>query len=164
MQRVSVAAQQGAENLLTKARRALDNDDLDRADTLVDRAVRLPFDEHEHAWPAALAVHMDLFCAITDALESAADDDSRWLTAALTCLGQVDRRATCDLRDVLLAIDHDYQISEAEHRQINSAIAPVPARAELRDLDLTPPQLREHVMAILDTRRAYDQALNTLLN
>ena len=54
LQRFSVASQQAAENLLSKARRALDDADTNRANRLVDRAVQLPFDEHEGAAPAAL--------------------------------------------------------------------------------------------------------------
>jgi hypothetical protein len=162
LQRFSFAARQAAENLLHKARRALDRSDLDRAGALVERATRLPFDDHEQAWPAALAVHMDLFCAVTDALENAPEDDSRWLEAAVIVLARVDERAACDLRDVLVAIDHDYAIKPGEHRRIDSAIASVPKRAELRDLELTAPQLCEHVMSVLNARRAYDQVLAAL--
>jgi hypothetical protein len=90
LQPFSFAGQRAAENLLAKARRALDDNDVDRASALVDRAIRLPFDEHEGAAPAALAVHMDLFCAVTDALERAEADDSRWLDAALDVLGGAD--------------------------------------------------------------------------
>lgn len=84
--------------------------------------------------------------------------------SALTVLRKVEERAACDLRDVLVAIDHDYPISADEHRQIGTASASIPDRAELRDLELTPPQLREHVMSILNTRRIYYQALATLLD
>lgn len=69
LQPFSLALRQAAENLLFKARRALDDHDVDRAATWVDRAVELPFDEHEEVAPAAQAVHMDLFCAVTDAAE-----------------------------------------------------------------------------------------------
>ena len=162
LQSFSFAGQQAAENLLVKARRALDDHDRDRARALVERAVELPFDEHEGAAPAALAVHMDLFCAVTDALEQAAEDDIRWLDAALTVLTGADQRAACDLRDVLVAIDHDYRLSRLEHRRIRAAIAAVPDRAELRDLALTTVELRDHVLAILEARRAYDRELTAL--
>jgi hypothetical protein len=159
LQPFSFAGQRAAENLLAKARRALDDNDVDRASALVDRAIRLPFDEHEGAAPAALAVHMDLFCAVTDALERAEADDSRWLDAALDVLGGADGTAACDLRDVLVAIDHDYSLSPPEHARIRAAIASIPDRAELRDLDVTASELCEHVMSILDARRAYGRAL-----
>lgn len=111
LQAFSFAGQQAAENLLVKAGRALDAHDVDRARSLVDRAVRLPFDEHEGAAPATLAVHLDLFCVITDAAEQADQDDVRWLDAALEVLNTAEQPAVFDLRDVLAAIDHDYTLS-----------------------------------------------------
>ena len=57
--------------------------DRDRARAFVDRAARLPYDEHEQAAPVAIAVHMELFCLVTDTLEQAEADDSRWLDAAV---------------------------------------------------------------------------------
>jgi hypothetical protein len=138
MQRFSFAGKEAARNLLLKVRRALDNEDLDRAGGYVDRAVRLQFDEHEGAAPAALEVHMGLFCAVTDAAEQAAEDDERWLDGALHVLAHAEEPAACDLRDVLIAIDQDYTLSAHERRRIRSAIATVPDRAELRDLQLRP--------------------------
>ena len=162
LQPFSLAGQRAAENLLVKARRALDEHAVDRARAFVDRAVRLPFDEHEGAAPAALAVHMDLFCAVTDALEQTEADDSRWLDAALGVLGDADWAAACDLRDVLVAIDHDYSLSPVEHRRIRAAIASVPDRAELRDLKVSTSELRDHIMSILNARCAYRKALEAL--
>jgi len=159
LQSFSLSGQRAAENLLAKARRALDDHDVSRAEALVDRAARLPFDEHEEAAPAALAVHMDLFCAVVDAMEEAEADDSRWLDAAVQVLGNAAAPAACDIRDVLVAIDHDYALSAIEHRRIRAAIAPIPERAELRDLALSTPELCEHVMSILDAHRDYRRAL-----
>jgi hypothetical protein len=162
LQSFSMAGQRAAENLLVKARAALDHHDTSRAEALVDRAARLPFDEHEGAAPAALAVHLDLFCAVTDAAEQADADDSRWLDAALHVLSNAAAPAACDLRDVLVAIDQDYVLSPTERRRIRAAIASIPERAELPDLDLTTPELREHVMSILEARREYEHALEAL--
>jgi hypothetical protein len=163
LQRFSFAAQRGAENLLTKARLALDDQDVGRAEAYVDQAVRMPLDEQEQAHPAALAVHMELFCAVTDALEQAEQGDSRWLDAALGVLSDVPEAAACDLRDVLVSIDHDYALSRSEHRRLGAAIAAIPDRDELRDLELTTPELREHVMAILRARCNYDRVWEALV-
>lgn len=163
LQRFSFAGRLAAENLLSKARRALDDHDSVRAGELVDRAVRVPFDEHEQVWPAAMAVHMHLFDAVTDAMEQASQDDSRWLDAAVEVLGHVDERAACELRGVLVVIDQDYAISPDEHRRIGAAIAQVPDRASLYELELEPAQLRENVMSVLAGWRAYDEALETRL-
>lgn len=159
LQPFSLAGQEAAGNLLRKARRALDQQDPDRAAALVDRAVRLPFDEHEGAAPVALAVHMELFCAIVDALEQAAVGDHRWLDAALVVLDGAEEPAACDLRDVLVAIDHDYSLGPTEHRRIRAAIASIPGRAELRDLQLSDGELREQAMSILNACRHYKTAL-----
>ncbi|MGI8762062.1 MAG: hypothetical protein ACR2LF_12365 [Jatrophihabitantaceae bacterium] len=162
LQSFSIAGQRGADNLLAKARRALDDQDVSRARRLIDRAARLPFDEHEGAAPVALAVHMDLFCLVTDTLEQAAAGDSRWLDAALEVLSGADSRAACDLRDVLVAIDHDYSLDSVEHRRIRTAIAAIPGRAELSDLELTAPELCEHVLSILCACRDYRIAVEAL--
>jgi hypothetical protein len=159
LQPFSIAGQQAAENLLSKARRALDNGDASRTRTFVDRAVRLPFDEHEDAAPAALAAQMDLYCLVTDALEVSEADDSRWLDAAEDVLGIADEAGCCELRDVLVAIDHDYSILPHEHRRIRAAIMQIPDRAELRDLKLTSAELGDHVMCVLHVHRHYRDSL-----
>jgi hypothetical protein len=161
LQPFSIAGQEAAENLLLKARRALDNADADRARAFVDRAVGLPFDEHEEAAPVALAAHMDLYCLVTDALEQAETDDSRWLDAAEVVLDIADEAGRCDMRDVLLDIDHDYSVTHKEHRRIRAAVTPIPDRAELRDRQLTSTELGDHVMSLLRACGHYRAALET---
>ncbi|UUZ58265.1 hypothetical protein [Nocardioides sp. B-3] len=155
LQPFSVASQQGATNLLSKASRALDDGDLNRAKAFIDRAVRLPYDHHELAAPAARAAHMELFCLVTDTLEECEPGDSRWLDAALVVLSTADDAAGFDLRDVLMAIDQDYELSSRERSRIRSAVAPIPKRAELRDLELSAAELGDQVMSILVACRAY---------
>jgi hypothetical protein len=159
LQPFSLAGQEAAENLLRKARRALDDGDHERARTLVDRAVRLPFDRHEQIAPAANAVHMDLFCLVADELEVSAEHDTEWLDAALVVLAAADTAGACDLRDVLRAIDHDYDLPSGDRQRLRSAIASVPERPELVDLDLGPAELHDHVVSVLRVISAYERAL-----
>lgn len=159
MQPFSIAGQQGAANLLGKARRALNDGDPDRARAFVDRAVRLPYDEHEQAAPVAIAAHMELFCLVTDTLEQAEVDDARWLDAAVHVLAIADEPARYDMRDVLASIDQDYSLSSPERSRIHSAVAPIPDRAELRDLDLSPTELGDQVVSVLAACRDYRAAL-----
>ena len=126
---------------------------------LSDRAVRLPYDEHERAAPVAIAAHMELFCQVTDTLEQAEADDPRWLDAAIHVLGIADEPGRCEMRDVLASIDHDYSLNSPERAGIHTAIAPIPDRAELRDLDLSPTELGGHVVSILVACRDYGAAL-----
>lgn len=164
LQPFSIAGQQAATNLLDKASRALSNGDPDRARAFVDRATQLPFDEHEQALPVTIAVHMDLFGLVTDTLENSSADDSRWLDAAIDVLSTADEAGRCEMRDVLVAIDHDYQLERRERRSIRSAIAPIPDRPELRDQQLETPELRDCVMSILAVCRDYRAALEASAN
>ncbi|MDN5789989.1 MAG: hypothetical protein L0H25_03870 [Micrococcales bacterium] len=159
LQPFSFAGEQRATNLLDKAIRALDDGDTDRASALVRRAAHLPFDDHEQAAPAAIAAHMELFCLITDTVEEADVDDSRWLEAAAEVLENADESARYDMRDVLTSIDHDYSLTTKEHSRVRAVVAGIPDRAELKDLTLSPAELADQVMSILAACRAYRAAL-----
>ena len=158
-QRFSLAGQDAATNLLTKAIRALDTDDSERARRYVDRAVRLPYDRHEQTEPVAMAVHMMLFCLVTDALEDSDEDDPAWLEAAIVVLSRADESGRCTMRDVLAAIDQDYQLHRQESAALRTAIADVPARPELRDLRLDPQEMGDCAMSVLAVCRDYRDAL-----
>lgn len=159
LQPFSVAGEQAATNLLNKASRALDNDEPDRARAFVDRATRLPFDDHEETAPAANAAHMALFNLVADAIEASEVDDSGWLDALLDVLATADASARCEIRDVLATIDKDYKVSRGERARLRSAIAPIPERPELRDLRLTSAELGELIMSVLAVCRRYRLAL-----
>lgn len=161
LQPFSIAGQQSARNLLTKARRALDGGDLDRATRLVDRAARLPYDQHEQAPPVAIVASLELFSEVVDALEVADPDDSRWLDAALAVLADSERESVrCELGQVLAAIEQDYTPNPSESAKIRLAVAGIPERPELRDLRLAPAELGDQVLAILAACRAYRTALD----
>ncbi|HET7069713.1 MAG TPA: hypothetical protein VFI40_02725 [Nocardioides sp.] len=159
LQPFSFAGLEAATNLLTKAIRALDRDESERARGYVDRAVRLPYDRHEETEPVAMAVHMMLFCDVTDALEDSDEDDLRWLDAAIDVLSTADEGGRCTMRDVLAAIDQDYALHRRESAALRSAIADVPARPELRDLRLDPQAMADCVMSVLAGCRNYRVAL-----
>lgn len=159
LQPFSTAGWQGAENLVDKARRALRDGDQDRARTLVDRAARLPFDDHEQAAPGALAFHMELFTVVTDSLEDSEEDDPRWLDAALAVLATADEPTRYELRDVLADLNNDYRLPSGERSRLRAAIAAIPARAQLKDLELSPAELADHGLAILIACNAYEAAL-----
>jgi hypothetical protein len=149
LQSFSIAGQQSASNLLIKASRALEDDDTERARSYIARAVRLPYDRHEQSHPAAMEAHMALFCLVTDALEGSEEADSRWLDAALAILPIADDTGRCVMRDVLVAVDHDYRLTRVERTSLRSATAAIPARPEMRDLDLGPSELGDCVMSVL---------------
>lgn len=155
LQPFSIAGQRAAANLLTKAVRALDDDDAERARGFVERAVRLPFDRREDLHPAAEEAHMMLFCLVADELEAGGEGDSRWLDAAIAAQAAAPEAARCTMRDVLVAIDHDYDLTRTERAQLRSVTSEVPDRPELRDLRLSPDELRECILPVLEVCRDY---------
>ncbi len=153
----SAAGRKAAENLLSKAQRALGNDEPERAKSYINKAVQLPYDEHEETDPAAWVAHLDLFGVVVDAAEECPPDDSRWLDAALHLLEETEDPARSDLRVVLSNIDQDYQLTGTERTRLRAAIDAVPKRASLDDLRLSPQELAEHVLANLMLIRRYQQ-------
>ncbi len=158
LQRFSIAGQRRAANLLLKATRALDDDDPERARAYVERAVRLPYDRHEKNHPAAMEAHMLVFNVVIDALEDSAEDDPTWLDAAIEAMSTADERGRCTMRDVLMAVDQDYDVSRAERRALRSATAAVPDRPEMKDLDLAPDEMAGCVESVLAVVRDYGDA------
>jgi hypothetical protein len=143
----SRAQMAAATNLLTKALRALDDDDIDRARRFVDRAVALPYDDHERRHPGAAMAHMEMFSVVTDALE---DGDDDWLGAAADTLTSAPAEARYSMRDTLTAILQDYDLSEHEQRRVRHLIKDIPERVELGDLDLPPEQMAAAVLEVLE--------------
>lgn len=143
----SRAQMDAATNLLDKALRALDDGDEARALRLVERAVALPYDEHEQVHPAAMMAHQRLFVAVTDALENGGDE---WLDAVIDTFASAPEEGRYCLRDVLTAVLQDYELSDGEQRRLRRLIRDVPQRAELPDLDLPPEQMATVVLDVLE--------------
>lgn len=51
-------------------------------------------------------------------MENSNADDSLWLDAAIDVLSAADEAGCCEMRDVLVAIDHDYQLDRRERASI----------------------------------------------
>ncbi len=143
----SRAEMAAATNLLDKALRALDDGDEARARRFVDRAVALPYDEHEQVHPAAMTAHQLLFEAVTDAIDDGGDE---WLDAVIDTLASAPEEARYCLRDVLTAVLQDYELSAGDQRRLRRLIRDVPERAELQDLDLPPEQMATAVLDVLE--------------
>ena len=143
----SRAEMDAAKNLLDKALRALDDGDEARARRFVDRAVALPYDEHEQVHPAAMTAQQQLFVAVTDAIEDGGDE---WLDAVIDTFASAPEEARYCLRDVLSSVLQDYELSDGDQRRLRRLISGVPERAELPDLDLQPEQLATAVLDVLE--------------
>jgi hypothetical protein len=155
LQPFSRGLSEAASNLLRKAMRALASDDQAGADSLVARAVALPYDEHEEWSPAASSGEYLLYEAVTDALEGSPADDSTWLDAALAVLAQAGPHAGPNLRNVLESLLGVYDLSKDERRRLRAAVSSVPNHGELVDQSLTDAGLSAALLDILATCNAY---------
>ena len=162
MQRFSQGGQRAAKNLLTKALRALDGGDETRARTFVERAARLPFDRHEEAVPAAVEAHMMLYMLVCDAMEASAEDDHRWLDAALHVLDEADADSRSQMADPLLTVAKEGQCTPEEQRRIRRATDGVAPAPDAWDLRLEEPELVAWLLVVLETCRRYRDALAAL--
>lgn len=148
-----------ADNLLTKAARALVEGDQERVGHFVNRAVALGYDEHEQTVPAACAAGMLLFCAVTDELEDSEEGDAAWLEAALAAMAAGSGWGQSEMRHVLVTVMQDYAVTPRESQLVRAAIAGVPERTELRDTTMTGLELVEAVTSVLHMLNAYLAAL-----
>ena len=145
---ISQAQMDAATNLLHKALRALDDGDEDRARRFVERAVALPYDEHERMHPAAMMAQQQLFSAVTDALDNGGDE---WLDAVIGTFASAPEQGRFTLRDVLKLVVQDYQLTDPEERPLRRITQDVPERTELPDLELPPEQLAPAVLEVLES-------------
>lgn len=152
----------GAENLLLKAIDALGATDEARAEALVRRAARLPFDDYEQMAPAWWQAYMLLFSSITDELEDGPGDDD-WLTAALAVDDTAVEYGRAAVRLALAVIDADFPITHDQGRRIRSRIGERRAR---QDWQAMIPEGEDAVTAailqVLAAFTAYDDALDDL--
>jgi hypothetical protein len=163
--RFEQVAYRAADNLLDKARRAVESGDRVRARTYVERATRLPFDEHEQQHPGLYTAHMLLFSTVTDALEECEPNDSSWLDAALRVLPGVGESARQDLLQTLRVAAQDWGISARQARRVREATAGVDSldimERRVNDDEITQQRV---ILELLDAVIAYNEAFDELLD
>lgn len=159
----SRASSEAARNLLHKAQRALDDDDTERARAYVMRAMQLPFDEAEEVLPVTWEAHMMLFTAVTDALEESDEDDTAWLDAALDVLASAGRVGRSAMASVLSDVPSDFEVSRQEEKRLRRAIAGIPPKTEPFERGSSPDEMAEHILEVVRTTNAYQDALDDLL-
>ncbi len=161
LQRFSFGLMTAAQNLLSKALRHW-RTDRPRAMRLVDRAIALPFDDHEQHVPVLAAAGMILFDYLIDEVE--AGDDDTWLEAAVAVLEETEGPARFVLAETLRDIENDWELPAGHARIIRAAVAPIPPQPPLRDRwDLSPEETRELVAGVLEICIAFEDALWELM-
>ena len=159
----SEGAAAAADNLVSKALDALKNDDRDRADRLLVRAARLPYDEHEEGFPGLDALSLGLFCLVTDECEASEPDDDGWLRAAFTALPELDDVGSRALLNVLRVVDQDYRLPVRESARIRRAVPRDLTAPDDVAATSTPDQLAPIMGSIARAHVAYAQAAEPAL-
>ncbi len=126
----------GAENLLTKAVRALRAGDEDRAETLIRRAAQMPYDEREEDSPGVRAASLLVYSLISDRFEDSEEDDLAWLDVVLEVYPGLDSLGQAEVASLV----HGYVLQDAvfivtatEKRRIRQAFGDAPLEADLGD-------------------------------
>ena len=163
LQPFSRALHEAADNLLLKARVALQDGDEERTARLVSRAAALQYGEHEDAHPAVWSASMALFDEVVDAVEDADEGDITWLSTALAVLEHVDGFAEMGLRHVLDVLVRDFTLTQRETKLIRRAVGLPEPEPEL-DFGLTrdssDEEIRDVALSLLRVNLDYHLALH----
>ncbi len=126
----------GAENLLTKAIRALAAGDDQRAERLMQRAAQMPYDDREEEFPGVGAASMLVYLLISDQLEACGEEDATWLDVVLRVYPGLDSLGRAQVASVVHGFvlqEAFFTVSAAERRRIRQAFGDAPLEAELGD-------------------------------
>jgi hypothetical protein len=153
----------GAENLLTKAMRALASGDAQRAEQLIRRAAQSPYDPREAGSPGVRAASMVVFRLLSDQLEASEVDDATWLDVALEVHPRLDPTGRAEVASMVHGFVLQrafFDVSDVEKRRIRRAFGDAPLEAELGDgpnstVEERQGIIRSLVMAALALGEAY---------
>lgn len=158
----------GAENLLTKAIRALDSEDDQRAEQLIRRAAQMPYDTREAGSPGVLAATLFVYGLISDQFEASDPDDMTWLDVALEVHPGLDPTGRAEVASVVHGFVLQgafFDVSAVEKRRIREAFGDAPLEAELGDgpnstLEQRQDIIRSLIRAAMALSNAYAAAAN----
>lgn len=145
-----------AENLLTKAHRALTAGDRERAADYSERAAHLPYDDFERHVPAIVVAEYLLYITLTERMQNGPEGDESWLDGVQTVLesdSPARHELAATLRDALIE-----GATQRERRRAEQLLAPYPPvkTAWDTDNDLPHEQRVERINTILSAWLAYD--------
>ena len=99
---------------------------------------------------------MAMFMAVTDAAEE--DDGDDWLDAVVDTFTAASEEARFTLRDCVVDMLQDYELSGYDRRRLRGAVAEVPAQAGLDERGLAPQELSAAILDILAGVALYEDA------
>ena len=126
----------GAENLLTRAISALGARDADRAEALIQRAARMPYDESEQDSPGVRAASVLVYSLISDRFEASEADDLAWLDVVLQVHPALDPLGQAEVASLVHGFVLQgaiFTVTATEKRRIRQAFGDAPLEADLGD-------------------------------
>jgi hypothetical protein len=126
----------GAQNLLTKAIRALAVGDPGRAETLIQRVAQMPYDEREQDSPGVRAASVLVYSLISDQFEGSEPDDLAWLDVVLQVHPGLDSPGQAEVASVVhrfVLQGAVFTLTATEKRRIRQAFGDAPLEADLGD-------------------------------
>ena len=158
----------GAQNLLTKAIRALDLEDDERAEQLIRRAAQMPYDTREAGSPGVRAATLFVYGVISDQFEACDPDDMTWFDVALEVHPGLDPTGRAEVASVVHGFVLQgafFDVSAVEKRRIREAFGDAPLEAELGDgpnstLEQRQDVIRSLIMAAMALSNAYVAAVS----
>jgi hypothetical protein len=126
----------GAQNLLTKALRALASGDAKRAEQLIERAAQASYDTREAGSPGVRAATVLLYSLISDQFEASEADDMTWLDVAIDVHPRLDPTGRAQVASVVHGFvlqEAFFDVSAVEKRRIQQTFSDAPLEPELGD-------------------------------
>lgn len=152
----------GAENLLTKAMRALDAGEAQRSEQLIRRAAQMPYDAREEWSPGVHAAVMLVYNIISDEFEDSEHDDMTWLDVVIDVYSDLDPTAQSEVASEVHGFVLQkglFDVTAAEKRRIQRAFGDAPLEAELGDLpNATVEQRQDIIRSLTMAAMALDDA------
>lgn len=153
----------GAENLLTKAIRALASGDAKRAGQLIRRAAQMAYDTREAGSPGVRAATMMVYDVISGQFEVSEPVDMTWLDVALDVHPGLDSTGRAEVASVVHGFvlqEAFFDVSAVEKRRIQEAFGDAPLEPELGDgpnssLEQRQDIIRSLIMAAMALSDAY---------
>lgn len=155
----------GAENLLTKAIRAVGAGDADRAEALIQRAARMPYDEREQDSPGVRASSVLVYGLISDRFEDSEPDDLAWLDVVLAVHPGLDPLGQAEVASLVHGFVLQgalFTLTATEKRRIRQAFGDAPLEADLGDgPDATVEQRADIIRSLTLAAAALSEAYTT---
>lgn len=142
----------GARNLLNKAIEHLASGDSQRAEQLMLRAARMPYDAREGGSPGVFAATMLVYDLISDYLEDSDFEDSSWLDVPIAVHDRLDATGRAEVASIVHGFVLQktlFTTSPTEKRRIRQVFGDAPLDVDLGDVPNATVEQRQDIIRSL---------------